>query len=253
MWLWQIGIICISSARTIKSGKKPRKGVLKMTNFQENIVPAENQNSGNVFLHINGGIKILFAGNSITKHEPKPSIGWNRDCGMAASCAEKDYVHLIVERLKKYDPRLSYGIAQVAAFERGFFNKTPDMLYSAAREFDPDIIVMFFGANVSKDFDNMQNPPKKFGEAYAELRRYLDKSGKARVFHSEGFYIRPVLDAEKEKAAAESGDVFIRIDDIRTREDTHGAFNHPGDTGMQAIADRFLEYLEPAVKKLTEK
>ena len=41
-----------------------------MKDFQENIIPAEKQNGRNVYVHENTGIRILFAGNSITKHAP---------------------------------------------------------------------------------------------------------------------------------------------------------------------------------------
>lgn len=47
------------------------------------------------------------------------------------------------------------------------------------------------------------------------------------------------------------GDTLIPLDDIRTREDTHGEFNHPGDFGMELIAERFWEYLEPVVVELS--
>ena len=34
--------------------------------------------------------RLLIVGNSITRHGPKPEIGWVNDWGMAASAAEKD-------------------------------------------------------------------------------------------------------------------------------------------------------------------
>ena len=85
-----------------------------MKDFKENIVPAINQNSENVFLYNNENskIKVLFVGNSIAKHAPKPSIGWNNDCGMAASSPDKDFVHLTVKKIAdKYDENVSFGIA----------------------------------------------------------------------------------------------------------------------------------------------
>lgn len=224
-----------------------------MRDLQENIVPAMNQNAKNVYLHNNGGIKILFVGNSITKHAPKPEMGWNNDHGMAASSIDKDYVHLLVEKIKKYDPNVSFSIAQVAGYERTFFDRSPDPDYRAAADFDADIVTMFFGANVSKEYNTMENPPKTFGKAYEELRNYLSHDGKATVIHMQGFYIRPNLDAEKKAVADKYGDPFIEIADIQSREETHGRFNHPSDLGMQEIADRFWEELEPVVRRLTGK
>jgi hypothetical protein len=112
---------------------------------------------------------------------------------------------------------------------------------------------MFYGANVSRDYDTMENPPKTFGESFEEMRNLLSNNGKAKVFISEGFYIRPVLDAEKKAVAEKYGDTFIEMDDIRTKPETHGLFNHPGDLGMEEIANRFWEHIKPTVEKLTTK
>lgn len=219
-----------------------------MSNFQENIVPASKQNEKNVFLHPNTGLKIMFVGNSITKHAPKPSIGCTKDCGMAASSIDNDYVHLILDKIKQYDPKVSWCIAQAADLERRFTESDVLDSYLEAADFEPDIIIMFFGANVDKNY--AAAPDGSFGKVYRRARLFLDKSEKAKVFHSEGFYIRPLLDAEKWDAVKDLGDTLIPLDDIRTRYDAHGQFNHPGDLGMRLIAERFWEYIEQAVKDL---
>lgn len=223
-----------------------------MNNLQENIVPAENQNREYVFLHPGKGVKILFAGNSITRHAPKPEIGWTRECGMAASCLEKDYVHQVMKRVRAIDPEAGFCIAQVAPFEREFADPKVMETYRKAAEFEADIIVMFFGANVPKTYDN--NPEKNvlFGDAYEKMRNFLNASGKARVIHGQGFYIRPVLDAEKEAVARKCGDIFVSMEHIRNREETHGEFNHPGDLGMEEIAETFFREMEPILKQLVK-
>ena len=58
----------------------------------KNTVSAEGQVQKDHYTEVfnNGGkVKILFIGNSITRHEPKPEIGWPYDWGMAASCLKK--------------------------------------------------------------------------------------------------------------------------------------------------------------------
>ena len=226
-----------------------------MLDYQENVVPSTNQNEKNVFLYENSKskIKILFAGNSITKHAPKVEIGWYNDCGMAASSVENDYVHLIVKKIKKnYDENLSFAIAQMADYERQFQTMSPAELYKPAKDFNADIIITFFGANVSKEYDAMANPKVTFGKAYNEMCDYLS-NGRAKVYHGMGFYIRDRLDEEKATVAKNRGEVFMDISDIRSRDDSHGLFNHPGDVGMAMIADRFFSYVKNGVEEFLNK
>ena len=38
------------------------------------------------------------------------------------------------------------------------------------------------------------------------------------------------------------------MEDIRARKDAHGRFNHPGDLGMELIAERFWQHIEKHVR-----
>lgn len=218
--------------------------------LQENIVPATNQNSGSFFPRndvTGNGLKILFVGNSITKHGPKADIGWFGDWGMAATNLENDYVHKTMSKICEVRPGSGFAMLQVAGYEREFYTLHPSVIYGAARDYRPDVVIMFFGANVSKEYDQTENPPRTFGEAYEELRNWID-SGETLFIHSQGFYIRPVLDKEKETVAEKYGDIFVNIEDLRNREDTHGRFNHPSDLGMELIAERFFNVLSEKLK-----
>ena len=222
-----------------------------MKDLQKNDVPATNQVKKNVFVHENSGIRILFAGNSITKHSPRPAMGWLNDCGMAASDIDHDYVHLLLSKIREYDKNAAWAIAQVGGYEANLFNGAkPGDHHSEAADFDADIIIMFYGANTPKEYDTMENPPRTFGDAYEEMRNFLDKSGKARVIHCQGFYVRPKLDKEKIKICEKYGDTWVSLGDIGTREETHGRFNHPSDLGMQIIAEKLWEKTEPIIKEI---
>ena len=222
-----------------------------MSDLQRNDVPATNQVKQSVFIHENSGIRILFAGNSITKHAPRPAMGWENDCGMAASDIDHDYVHLLLAKIREYDKNAAWAIAQVGGYEANLFNGAlPSTNYQEAREFDADIVIMFYGANTPKEYDTMDAPPCTFTDAYKNMRNYLNKSGKAKFLHLQGFYVRPKLDEEKEAVCKEYGDTWISLGDIGTREDTHGRFNHPSDLGMQIIADKIWEKLEKIIKEI---
>ena len=225
-----------------------------MKDLQKNDVPASGQVKKSVFIHENSGLRILFAGNSITKHSPRPAMGWENDCGMAASDAEHDYVHILLSRIRKYDPNAAWAIAQVGGYEANLWNGAkPSDCHAEAAAFGADILLMFFGANTPKEYETTAHPPRTFGDAYAEMRRFLDPSGKAVVFHGQGFYVHPRLDEEKRAVAERFGDTWISLGDIGTREDTHGRFNHPSDLGMRLIADAFWKEMETAVAALAKK
>ncbi|MBE6679566.1 MAG: SGNH/GDSL hydrolase family protein [Ruminococcaceae bacterium] len=222
-----------------------------MNDLQKNNVPAVGQVKKSVFIHENSGIRVLFAGNSITKHSPRPAMGWMNDCGMAASDIDHDYVHLLLSKIRSYDKNAAWAIAQVGGYEANLFNgANPQDHHSEAAEFNADIIIMFYGANTPKEYDTMDDPPRTFGKAYEEMRLFLDKSKNAKVIHCQGFYVRPRLEQEKQAICKKYNDTWVSLGDIGTRADTHGKFNHPSDLGMQIIADAIWEKLEEKIKEI---
>jgi len=225
--------------------------LLEEGDLQANIVPVANQVTGDFFtLGETGGssgMRVLFMGNSITLHNPKPSIGWTNRCGMAASAAERDYVHLVMAEVLKRDPQARFAIAQVSGtIEHSFTNAdwSAAARFQEARAFRPDVIVAFFGANVPRAYDDAPATfPRRFGTAVGEALDYVDPERKSTVLLSEGYYIRPVLDEEKKLLARRRKAKWVEIDDIRRRADTHGLHNHPNDLGMKLIAERFAKAL----------
>lgn len=228
--------------------------------FQENPVPAIGQNAKDqkAFDPAKKGPRVLFVGNSITLHGPRPQIGWTNNCGMAASSRDKDYVHILQKKITAVRPDAQCCLLQVSgSFERSFYKKdwSCERLFRWAREFRPDVIVLFFGANVPKEYDAgtmSPTPVRTFGDALELFRTYLDPDGKACVLFSQGFYVRPKLDAEKETVAVKHGDIFVNMEDVRSRKDAHGRYGHPGDLGMVLIAERFWRHIEKHIRTVPE-
>lgn len=214
---------------------------------QVNVVPAENQTRQEIqSLGKEGsGLRFLFVGNSITRHGPKPSIGWTNDCGMAASSIDKDYVHQMMALVKRDFPNASFKLVNVALFERGFATLDLASRYASLRAYQADVLVFFFGANVPHQYDLDPNPAKRFGVAYGALRDYLNPTGKALVLHSQGYYKRPKLDSEKREVAQSRGDLFVSMESIQNDPACRGRFNHPSDVGMERIAKLFWSVLRP--------
>lgn len=89
-----------------------------MKAIEENTVKAAGQTNGFARISWIGdkGKRVLIFGNSITRHPPAPDFGWLLDCGMAASCAEKDYVHLLYNRFRT-SGEVCFCIFQASDFE----------------------------------------------------------------------------------------------------------------------------------------
>jgi len=226
-----------------------KKDTNKFTQMKKNTVSSENQlkDSESIrFINPGGkGRRVLFAGNSITLHAPKTDIGWNANWGMAASAKENDYVHLIINEVKKSDPDAAFCISQVAAWEGGYKQGSEiHAKYADARAFDADVIICRFIENCSaKDFDE-----EVFAKEYAAFVDYLNLSGKAKIIVTTGFWHHPG-DDELRKFAAKNGYDLAELGDLGEKDEMkaiglfehEGVANHPGDKGMQAIAARIMD------------
>ena len=192
-------------------------------------------------------LKIAFVGNSITRHGVAPHIGWMGDYGMAASCAEKDYVHILLNELNRRYGVVQACICNTSVWERGYKNgKEHHCLYQAVKDFAPDIMVMRFVENCQvADFEY-----ETFKTAYREFLDYL-KSDHTTVFLTSSFWIHPG-DSAIEEIGDEKRYPYIylgylgEMDEMKAigHFEHSGVANHPGDLGMQTIANRIMQKME---------
>ena len=218
-----------------------------MEQIEKNNVPAANQLKSsrvNVINPENSGIRVMFVGNSITLHGYAPHIGWHGIWGMAASAPEKDYVHLLMEKICAVDPNAAFCVCQVADWERNW--KTGEEtfeMFADARDFGADLIICRFVENCPRDeFD-----ADLFRTNYLAFVDYLNpKAGN--VIISDGFW-HHTADETIHAAAAERGYPLVKLGDLGELDEMKaiglfehsGVANHPGDAGMAAIADRIFE------------
>ena len=220
-----------------------------MNKIEENTVKAENQLKKNDYIQIedNGGLRILFVGNSITRHGPKAEIGWYHDFGMAASDISKDYVHLVLNELSVKE-EISYCICQAAEWEWKYKTGSEVLnLYEDAQKFNADIIVMRIIENCNiSDFNG-----ELFEREYKKLIDYLNYSGKAKIILTTGFWKHPG-DNNIIKVGEDNGYETIYLGDLGELDEMkaigkfqhRGVSIHPGDKGMRAIADRILKKIK---------
>ncbi len=193
------------------------------------------------------GKRVMFMGNSMTLHGIKPDIGWHGEWGMAASSADKDYVHCLMRAIEGATSDPAFCICQVAAWEcnykagREFFPR-----YENAMKFRPDILVMRYIENCPKaDFD-----PEVFKAESKLLISKLCKEG-TQVVLTTGFWRHPGDEAIRQ-LAREMNVPLVELGNLGEKDEMKaiglfehkGVANHPGDLGMQAMSDRIFEVLK---------
>ena len=220
-----------------------------MENFEsKNTVKAENQVSHYVYKIGNGTPKILFLGNSITRHEPAPQIGWYGDWGMAASDISKDYIHICMrEILKKYEDA-AFCVVQGSSWERAYRGCDLDEYFASSKGFDPDVIICLLSENITnEDFD-----ADVFIEQFHIFHKYLSGSNEnTKIIVLSNFFNNEEKTKAIEEYAKKYGAEYIHVSDlIADKENLAKGFEHegiqihPGDKGMEIIASRIMKVFD---------
>lgn len=228
----------------------------RMNGIESNTVPASDQLKNDQMIRMDtvshAHHRILIVGNSITRHAPKPDIGWENDWGMAASSEANDYVHVLQRKVRSECRETSFCIAQLADWERQYW-KSSELLesYRAAAQFNPSMIVMRLAENVpAQEYDR-----EPFGPYYEQLIDYLNPKQDAQVIVTTSFWPSQV-DDEIRRIARKRGYSLVELGELgqKIEYSAAGLFEHsgvaahPGDRGMAAIADAIWEKLEPILK-----
>lgn len=204
--------------------------------------------------------KILFLGNSITLHGPAESIGWNGNWGMAASAAEKDYVHVVLRALSE-PPETGFAgaesmILNIADFERQYAAYPIEEKLREAIAFKPDLLILAIGENVAEL--TSEDSKTQFHASVKNLLQAFQKNGNPMIIVRSSFWPSPVKDAILKQAAGDTGAAFADIGGLASDESNYarserpisheGVAAHPGDKGMKAIADAIAGAMRNAQK-----
>ena len=216
-----------------------------------NTVPSKNQNAKPVYFDENhsGRPRIAFIGNSTTLHNPKPEIGWYGSWGMAASCEENDYLHIIMSKIREKYPEASYCILSGAIWEINYKTFDLEARYREAKDFQPDIIITAITGNIP----NNQFEIPAFKVAMKKLHDYLvDGREGVKIYQCTTFYRNELKVQGIKEYCEENGVRFVDISDIQDdrsncafdKFEHSGVGGHPGDKGMRIMAERFLAEIE---------
>jgi hypothetical protein len=194
--------------------------------------------------------RILFLGNSITLHGPNTNLGWAGNWGMAASSEAKDYVHRVAAAIAKNtgtEPKLM--VRNIAEFERHY--STYDVEYELADcvAFDPDLVVLAIGENTPALQDETSRAQFKAG--VLKILGVALAQRHPRIVVRSTFWPDAAKDQALQEAAQEAGARFVDASSIgkdpaNAARSERSFINpdvaaHPGDQGMQALADAILK------------
>lgn len=214
-----------------------------------NDVPAVGQLKGSDCISFetteNADIKLLFLGNSITRHGKAENLGWCGDWGMAASSKENDYVHKIISKFCQKGIKVSVCIANLSDWER---TRNMDLLftkYLSALRFNADYVIVRLGENACPD-----KYLSEFELCYGELTDLFSRNG-AKIVLTDLFWEYEPFDNFVAELAKARGYAFAEIHDLGNDDEMkaigkfshNGVAVHPGDKGMAEIAERIFRVL----------
>ena len=196
--------------------------------------------------------KVAFLGNSITKHGPKPSIDWHGNWGMAATAEDRDYVHLVTAGLTKaQNAAPQVLINNIAQFEREHATFDIENGLADTVAFGASHIVIAIGENVPALTTDAAKAT--FKARMQALLKLLNGPQKPTIIVRSSFWANPAKDQILEEVCREVGGTFVDLRAISKDESNYarserpykhaGVANHPGDKGMQSIADAILKAL----------
>lgn len=214
-----------------------------------NDVPAVGQLRGSDCISFetteNADIKLLFLGNSITRHGKAENLGWCGDWGMAASSKENDYVHKLISKFCQNGIKVSVCIANLSDWER---TRNMDLLftkYLSALRFNADYVIVRLGENACPD-----KYLSEFELCYGELTDLFSRNG-AKIVLTDLFWEYEPFDNFVAELAKARGYAFAEIHDLGNDDEMkaigkfshNGVAVHPGDKGMAEIAERIFRVL----------
>jgi hypothetical protein len=193
--------------------------------------------------------KILFIGNSITRHGPNvEQLGWNGDWGMAATSQDKDFVHQVYKFLCENNPQITPEL------QLGQIDEQKMAGYQPYLTFEPDVVVIELGDNYpvpEATVEKLQIPYQKMLQAFRRNNNPLIFCVGTWGNDSE----RNIL---IQKACESEGGIFVPIGPLALNPEnmaaseghfTNAGVNwHPGDRGMQRIAEKIWQAIKPTVE-----
>ena len=248
-------VVCVGGLCAYKLIKHEKQQNQNINNMRAQLSLLQAKVNATQATWLDDGYNYLALGNSITSH-PGGAYWWNEDVGMAASTEDKDYVHLVASTLPQPSKFYAYNFStwETQAHDRA---ETLSLLDGYLSD-KLDLVTIQLSENAS-DIST-------FEDDYVELIEYVKNGApNAQIIVIDDFWDSGEK-VESKKAASEKENVdFVSLEEIKGNVDYQaglgtvvldedgnehvieheGVARHPGDKGM--------EYIAEAVEKVIEK
>ena len=146
--------------------------------------------------------------------------------------------------------KVKYCIANCGECEMNYYNEALLQEWKEARDFRADIVIIRLGENIFNVRDKFEEYP--LAPYYAKLIEYFCSNPNAKVIVTGLFWRSPLIEDAIEEVVAEKGYAYAPLNDLGDNEENmaiglfwhNGVAMHPGDLGMQRIAERIVKALE---------
>ena len=243
--------LCLCSAETIAADKDEYKSQIE--------APLHNNDQ----VH-EDAYRILFIGDSITRHGTSERLDWNHVAGMAASSEANDYVHRLADKIQTTLPNKQVDIY----IHTGGGSGKARQRYEAIGEVlpvRPHLIVIQLGEHEKQEdgaeqlfadyeklvtaFDQQTNPkPLIIATGNWSLSKPIVHQDGTRSYSGWAATIEATM-----QAVCEKHDIpFVSVSEIAMDPRAHGSGTHkgvkwhPNDKGHAGYADRIFEAYQDA-------
>ena len=253
-----VGVICggFAAYKIYKHEKKQNQQIMDIQGTVSLLNTKINSKSENVEWNAED-YNYLAIGNSLTKHGAS-SYWWHGNNGMAASDSEHDYFHIVLGHLNEFHNNVHGEALGTATWEvQGHDRDETFFLFDPYLDQEIDLVTIQLGENAS----NLET----FERDYESLINYIkSECPKARIMVIGDFWTYANRDELKKEASKNTGVEYVSLDGIKDKKeyqagmgttvydeegnahqiDHEGVAGHPGDKGMQAIAERVIEAID---------
>ena len=223
-----------------------RNAQIEIANLYEAMVITPAQEMDSLPHHV------FCIGNSITSMQPSEAIGWKGRWGMAASRAEKDYVHLLEKKLKCYNAQSTVTCMNIVSWEIDPTVNIKALLQDSLK--GKDMVIIRIGDNV-RDVDAFRQGLQQLvvlcklytskiiitGCFWKRIHTESVLISTARANHLKYVPLFWIGEIYGDTTYCHDDDSFYDEEGMPYQSD-HPSFKlHPNDRGMKMIADAIFD------------